>query len=89
MAIVLNGDGMATFDMEDSAPGVAEKDPSRLFDRLYRVETSRNRAAGSAGLGLAICRNIVEAHAGSIAARHSTQGGVGISVTLPLAEGNR
>ena len=83
------GDGMATFDMEDSAPGVAEEDLSRLFERLYRVETSRNRAAGGAGLGLAICRNIVEAHAGSISARHSTQGGVGISVKIPLAEGNR
>ena len=83
------GDGMATFDMEDSAPGVAEEDLSRLFDRLYRVETSRNRAAGGAGLGLAICRNIVEAHAGSIAARNSARGGIEISVTLPLAEGNR
>lgn len=83
------GGGMATVDMEDSAPGVAEEDLDRLFDRLYRVETSRNRAGGGAGLGLAICRNIVEAHAGSITARHSTRGGIGISVTLPLAGGNR
>ncbi|GFE58316.1 ATP-binding protein [Geobacter sp. AOG1] len=82
-------DGMAKVDMEDSAPGVAKEDLDRLFDRLYRVETSRNRAAGGAGLGLAICRNIVEAHAGSIAARNSARGGIEISVTLPLAEGNR
>ncbi|RII27179.1 MAG: two-component sensor histidine kinase [Geobacter sp.] len=83
------GDGVATVDMEDSAPGVAEGDLGRLFDRLYRVETSRNRAAGGAGLGLAICRSIVEAHAGTITARHSARGGIGISVALPLAESNR
>jgi two-component system sensor histidine kinase BaeS len=79
-------DGKAVVDIEDSAPGVSEKDFERLFERLYRVEASRNRAAGGAGLGLAICRNIVEAHSGTIDARPSKLGGVWIRVTLPLAE---
>jgi two-component system sensor histidine kinase BaeS len=68
----------------DSEPGVPEADISHLFERLYRVETSRNRNAGGSGLGLAICQNIVEAHHGSITAEHSKLGGVSIVVTLPL-----
>ncbi len=82
-------DGIATVDFQDSAPGVPEDELERLFDRLYRVETSRCRAAGGAGLGLAICRNIIEAHAGTITARQSPRGGVWIRVTLPLREGCR
>jgi two-component system sensor histidine kinase BaeS len=76
----------ATIDFEDSAPRVPEDDLDRLFDRLYRVEGSRSRATGGAGLGLAICRNIVEAHAGTIAAHPSPLGGVLIKVTLPVTD---
>jgi two-component system sensor histidine kinase BaeS len=82
-------DSFATIDFQDSAPGVPESELARLFDRLYRVEASRNRSGGGAGLGLAICRNIIEAHAGTIDARQSPQGGVWIRVTLPLWEGCR
>jgi two-component system, OmpR family, sensor histidine kinase BaeS len=73
-------------EFEDSAPGVPEDEVGKLFDRLYRVEGSRNRASGGAGLGLAICRNIVEAHAGTIAAYPSSLGGVLVRVIL-TAEG--
>lgn len=69
---------------EDSSPGVPEDSLPRLFERLYRVESSRNRATGGAGLGLSICRNIVDAHGGSISAAHSTLGGLEIRVHLPL-----
>lgn len=75
----------ATLEFQDSAPGVPEVELDRLFDRLYRVEASRNRSSGGAGLGLAICKNIVEAHAGTIAAYPSPLGGVLIRVTLSLA----
>jgi two-component system sensor histidine kinase BaeS len=80
-------DGYAAIDFEDSAPGVPEEELGKLFDRLYRVEGSRNRASGGAGLGLAICKNIVEAHAGTIAAYPSPLGGVLIRVTIPVAGG--
>ncbi len=78
--------GKATIDFEDSAPRVQEEEMDRLFDRLYRVEGSRSRATGGAGLGLAICRNIVEAHDGTIAAYPSPLGGVLIKVTLPVTD---
>ncbi len=78
--------GWAVIHFQDSAPGVAEADLGRLFERLYRVESSRNRNRGGAGLGLSICRNIVEAHGGTISARPSPLGGVWITVRLPLEE---
>ncbi|KAF0145995.1 MAG: two-component system OmpR family sensor histidine kinase BaeS [Nitrospirae bacterium] len=75
----------AVIDFEDTAPGVPAEELDKLFDRLYRVEASRSRATGGAGLGLAICRNIVEAHAGTIFAHPSLLGGVLIRVTIPVA----
>jgi two-component system, OmpR family, sensor histidine kinase BaeS len=77
--------GQAAIDFEDSAPGVPENELGRLFDRLYRVEGSRNRTSGGAGLGLAICRNIVEAHAGTISALPSQLGGILVRITIPVA----
>ncbi len=81
--------GGVTVDIRDSGPGVTGEERDKLFDRLYRVERSRNRSSGGAGLGLAICRNIVEAHEGAIEAFHSPLGGVWIRITLPLSEGHQ
>ncbi|HEY0297069.1 MAG TPA: ATP-binding protein [Bordetella sp.] len=69
---------------EDTAPGVPESQQERLFERFYRVEASRNRASGGAGLGLAICRGIVEVHGGTIKAGDSSLGGLCIEVRLPV-----
>jgi len=63
---------------EDSKPGVSDEDLTLLFDRLYRVEKSRSRRFGGAGLGLALCEAIVASHGGRIRAYHSKLGGVGI-----------
>ncbi len=70
-------------DLQDSEPGVPAELLPRLFERFYRVEGSRSRHSGGAGLGLAICKSIVEAHQGTIVARASPLGGLWISVTLP------
>ncbi|MBU0656626.1 MAG: HAMP domain-containing protein [Gammaproteobacteria bacterium] len=72
---------------DDSPPGVPDESLSHLFDRLYRVEASRNRATGGAGIGLSICRNIADAHDGSITAAHSALGGLEIRIHLPVANG--
>lgn len=70
-------------DFQDSEPGVPLPDLPRLFERFFRTESSRNRASGGAGLGLAICKNIVEAHGGHIEAKASPLGGVWISMSFP------
>ena len=69
--------------VEDTPPGVPSPALPRLFERLFRVEDSRSRAAGGAGLGLAICLAIVDAHAGRIEATQSPLGGLRITVDLP------
>ena len=86
LQISMRGDGaQVVIDFEDSSPGAPEEALSHLFDRLYRVESSRNRSTGGAGLGLAICSNIVQAHEGNIKAQRSSLGGVWIRLELPGA----
>jgi two-component system sensor histidine kinase BaeS len=81
-----SGAGLA-IDFQDSPPGVPPDALPRLFERLYRVEGSRSRDTGGAGLGLAIARNICEAHGGRIEARRAPQGGLWIHIELPLPGG--
>lgn len=71
--------------VQDTSPNVPEDELDRIFERLYRVEKSRNRQTGGSGLGLAISQNIVQAHQGLIYARLSRIGGVAIFVKLPFA----
>jgi two-component system sensor histidine kinase BaeS len=72
-------------NFSDSKPGVPEHELPKLFDRFYRVESSRNRHYGGAGLGLAICSNIVEAHNGTIQAQASPLNGLSIRIELPVS----
>jgi two-component system sensor histidine kinase BaeS len=75
--------GRVAIDFQDTAPGVTAAHRARLFERLYRVEPSRDRQAGGAGLGLAIAQNIVTAHQGSIEALAAPQGGLWIRILFP------
>ena len=78
------GPDWLVIDFQDSAPGVPEEALGHLFERLYRVDASRARHSGGAGLGLAIARNIATAHGGDIAAHPSPLGGLWIRLRLPL-----
>jgi two-component system sensor histidine kinase KdpD len=68
-------------EIADRGPGVPAGDEDRLFEKFYR---GRQRGAGGVGLGLAICRGIVEAHQGSIVARNRPGGGIAFRIRLPL-----
>lgn len=77
-------DGQLFIIIEDSSPSVPQALQSQIFERLYRVEESRNRETGGSGLGLAICRSLIEAHNGLITANTSDLGGLKITIQLPL-----
>jgi two-component system sensor histidine kinase BaeS len=68
---------------EDSAPGVSDKNLEKLFDRLFRIDSSRSEFHRGSGLGLSICKSIIENHGGSMMAFHSQLGGLGIKMVLP------
>ena len=72
---------------QDSGPGVPFESLPRLFDRLYRVDPSRNRDTGGSGLGLSICKQIIEKHGGRIWAQPSPVGGLSIGIQLPMGLG--
>lgn len=71
-------------EIEDSSPGVSDRQLTHLFDRFYRTEYSRNKKSGGSGLGLSICQNIALAHKGQLTATHSILGGIKIKLTLPI-----
>jgi len=84
----INGD-FIMIEFQDSKPGVSMEDVERLFERFYRVEGSRNRSSGGAGLGLTISKNIVDAHEGIISAHPSLLGGLLIRIRIPVFEGRQ
>ena len=80
----LNGEnGKALITVADTGPGVPLADQEKIFDRFYRLDSSRSREAGGAGLGLAIARAIAKAHGGSISVVAAPTGGSIFKVFLP------
>ncbi|MFQ6591043.1 MULTISPECIES: sensor histidine kinase efflux regulator BaeS [Pseudomonas] len=75
--------GVLSITFADSAPGVLPEHLPHLFERFFRVETSRSRASGGAGLGLSICKAIALAHGGQIHAEPSALGGLLVTIKLP------
>ncbi|BCJ46716.1 two-component sensor histidine kinase [Actinoplanes ianthinogenes] len=76
--------GSAVLEVEDDGPGVPPEHASRIFERLYRADASRNRAkGGGSGLGLAIVAAIVQGHGGTIELRETPGGGATFRVLLP------
>ena len=55
--------------IEDTGVGIPEQDLPKIFDRFYRVDKARSRAAGGTGLGLSIVRDTVRQHGGSVSVR--------------------
>ncbi len=68
---------------EDDGPGVSESNLDKLFDRLFREDESRASLLKGSGLGLSICKSIIESHHGKITAYLSGYGGLGIDILLP------
>ena len=78
--------GEVIITVQDNGAGMAEENLEMIFDRFYRIESSRNSDKGGSGLGLAIARQIILEHGGIIKADSKLGEGTSITFTLPLKE---
>jgi two-component system, OmpR family, sensor histidine kinase KdpD len=83
------GGQLITLEISDRGPGLPKADPARVFQKFFRGGTRTKGAADDGsrrgvGLGLAICKGIVELHGGTITAENNTDGGARFRITLPL-----
>jgi len=78
-------DHRAVLTVDDDGPGIPPEDRKRIFDRFTRLDQARTTTAGGAGLGLAIAREIVERHSGTLVVDHQHQPGARFVLTLPLS----
>jgi signal transduction histidine kinase len=69
----------------DTGQGIPAEDLPHLFERFYRADKSRSRAQGRIGLGLAICKAILDTHGGAIQVFSQPGAGSTFTVTLPLS----
>jgi GAF domain-containing protein len=78
------GEREARVEVRDTGIGIAPENLGRVFDRFYQVDGSRTRKRGGMGLGLSICRLIVEAHGGRIGVESKLGEGSSFYFTLPI-----
>ena len=81
------GEETATITVEDNGIGIPAEDLPRVFERFYRVDKARSRAAGGTGLGLSIVRDTVSRWGGVVRAEGAPGGGTRFIVTLPCRLG--
>ncbi len=79
-------DDWAVIRVQDTGQGIAPEDLPHIFDRFYRADKARTRAAGGTGLGLSIVKWLVEAHHGQIVVESTPGEGSTFDIRLPLAE---
>ena len=82
-------DGRAVVAVIDHGPGLSAQARERVFERFYRVDSSRTRDAGGSGLGLSIVSALVAAHGGNVSVEETPGGGATFVVSLPLAPEHR
>ena len=84
---VSEADGNVQIRVCDHGPGIPEEDLPKVFERFYRVDKARSRAAGGTGLGLSIVQDTVKKRGGTVSAANRAGGGAVFTVRWPEAEG--
>ncbi len=85
LRVSLEGDEVVAV-VEDDGTGIPEAEREQVFERFARLGEARDRDAGGTGLGLAVVREIVEAHGGTVVAEEGEEGGARLVVRLPARE---
>ena len=78
-----SGDGVFRLTVSDTGIGISLEDLPHIFERFYRADKSRNRSTGGSGVGLAVAKAIMDAHAGELTARSDYGHGSSFTLTLP------
>lgn len=78
--------GFFVLTVDDEGPGIPAPERQAMLEPFSRLETSRNRSTGGAGLGLAVARSLAEAHRGELAIDQAPCGGARVTLRLPLFE---
>ena len=81
------GEETVILKVADNGPGIPEEDLPRIFERFYRVDKARSRAAGGTGLGLSIVSDTVKRRGGTVEAANRPEGGSVFTVRWPAAKG--
>lgn len=81
-----DGDRTAVVEVRDHGPGIPPEHAERVFERFFRVDSSRNRDSGGSGLGLAIVAAIVTRLGGSAQVRETPGGGLSVRIELPAQD---
>lgn len=79
----------AVITVRDHGPGVPEDALNEIFRPFYRVDDARDREAGGVGLGLAIAERAVRLHGGTVDARNASDGGLEVTIRLPVGKTDR
>jgi signal transduction histidine kinase len=80
---IASDDTTTVVRVTDDGPGIPAEDISSVFEPFFRVDRSRSKKTGGYGLGLSICKRIVDAHGGSITVENNTGRGASFVVSLP------
>ncbi len=81
--------GLALVTVSDTGTGISQEDLPHVFDRFYRVDPSRNRGTGGAGLGLTIVKRLIEVHGGHIGVTSVPGSGTIFTFEIPFAGPSR
>jgi signal transduction histidine kinase len=79
------GDGWVELSVSDTGPGLSDEEASQIFERFFRVDSSRTRASGGVGLGLSIVAAVAHAHDGKAEVRRAPAGGARFVISIPDA----